>query len=53
MEYLARTSGDRVINRRKLQAEEINVGGEVDVGPANPEQEVDMEAVVSSRCFVY
>ncbi|XP_065082745.1 uncharacterized protein LOC135705098 [Ochlerotatus camptorhynchus] len=52
MEYLARTSGDRVINRRKLQAEEINVGGEVDVGPANPEQEVDMEAVTREFKFL-
>ncbi|XP_062550353.1 uncharacterized protein LOC134215118 [Armigeres subalbatus] len=44
MEYLARTSGNRIINRRKLQVEEIKIE-ENDSGICSA-QDIDLDAVI-------
>lgn len=47
MEYLARSSGERVINRTKLQPEETSSGKDVDIDPNSSESNIDLETVVS------
>lgn len=51
MEYLARSSGERVINRTKLQPEETSSGKDVDIDPDSSESNIDLETVVSELNF--
>ena len=46
MEYLARKSGIRIVNRSKTQADETNGAEEAGGDSANPGEEPDMQAVV-------
>ncbi|XP_062534937.1 uncharacterized protein LOC134204120 [Armigeres subalbatus] len=50
MEYLARTSGNRIINRRKLQVEEIKIE-ENDSGICSA-QDIDLDAVTQELKFL-
>lgn len=47
MEYLARKSGNRVLNRHKLSSVKNQDEGDMAAGARYPEQDIDMEAVVS------
>ncbi|KXJ71670.1 hypothetical protein RP20_CCG019960 [Aedes albopictus] len=52
MEYLARKSGVRIVNRSKTQADEANGAEEAGADSANPGEEADMQAVVQELKFL-
>nr|XP_029721951.1 uncharacterized protein LOC115263165 [Aedes albopictus] len=52
MEYLARSSGERVINRTKLQPEETSSGKDVDIDPDSSGSNIDLETVNQELKFL-